>query len=252
MNIYSNNANCDIYIGTGAGCKLDKDLKEAKKSIKIVSPYISLEKLKELISYKEKGVDIHLFTLRNSLNKLNDDFLRKILIQERTTDIKAENNRQKQKKRLKIIKILLFVSIVFVSMLIYLTNSVLNLFLVTPIFLLYLYMKKIKNKIRITQIFSYKYTNLFDINVYSDKNNLNGNTFIHAKIYIIDEKIVYLGSLNFSNNGFSLSMETRIRTTDKNVSEKVLDTFAKLINDPQIACADMFYLKRRLYKEPIN
>ena len=37
--MFYNGANCDIYIGKGAGKKLLNDIRNAQKSIKIVSPY---------------------------------------------------------------------------------------------------------------------------------------------------------------------------------------------------------------------
>lgn len=39
-----NQANCDIYIGKDAGKKRLKDIRNASKSIKVVSPYYCISK----------------------------------------------------------------------------------------------------------------------------------------------------------------------------------------------------------------
>lgn len=47
--MWYNNANCDLYIGKGAGKKLIKDMHDAESEVKIVSPYLSPSLVKELI-----------------------------------------------------------------------------------------------------------------------------------------------------------------------------------------------------------
>ena len=42
MRTFFNGANCDIYIGQGAGKKLLDDITNAKRSVKIVSPFYLL------------------------------------------------------------------------------------------------------------------------------------------------------------------------------------------------------------------
>ncbi len=50
-------------------------------------------------------------------------------------------------------------------------------------------------------------------------NNTNKVDFLHAKFYVIDNKVVYLGSLNYTNNGFNNSIETTVRIEDENIAE---------------------------------
>lgn len=62
MGTYFNGANCDIYIGKGAGKMLINDIQSAKKSIKIVSPYLSPFLVKELIDLQKKDIEVLLIT----------------------------------------------------------------------------------------------------------------------------------------------------------------------------------------------
>ena len=51
-----------IYIGREAGKEIHQAIKNAKKSVKIVSPYLSPDYLKDLVSLHKKGVKITLIT----------------------------------------------------------------------------------------------------------------------------------------------------------------------------------------------
>ena len=51
-----------IYIGRGAGAELLHTIKNAKHSVKIVSPYLSAAYVQELIHLCKKGIDVTLIT----------------------------------------------------------------------------------------------------------------------------------------------------------------------------------------------
>ncbi len=56
--MFYNGAKCDIYIGKGAGKKLLLDIRNARKSIKIVSPYLSPFFISELISIRKRDLEV--------------------------------------------------------------------------------------------------------------------------------------------------------------------------------------------------
>lgn len=60
--MYYNNANCDLYIGTGAGKKLLHDIGQAQHSVKIMSPFVNPDLTADLIALQERGVAIRLIT----------------------------------------------------------------------------------------------------------------------------------------------------------------------------------------------
>ena len=63
--MFYNGANCDLYIGKGSGKKILKDLDNATKSVKIISPYLSPWLIKKLIDLNFKGIHIDLITSDN-------------------------------------------------------------------------------------------------------------------------------------------------------------------------------------------
>ena len=63
-----------IYIGKEAGKEILSEIKNAKKSVKIVSPYTSPDYIKELISLHKKGVDVTLITCDKITESSYSDF----------------------------------------------------------------------------------------------------------------------------------------------------------------------------------
>jgi phosphatidylserine/phosphatidylglycerophosphate/cardiolipin synthase-like enzyme len=78
------------------------------------------------------------------------------------------------------------------------------------------------------------------------------DTFIHGKIYLIDDQIAYLGSLNFTESGTKYNYETRIRTTDPNAIKEIKEEFHQLMNYSDLPEWDIQYWGKLLYQEPIN
>ena len=253
--MYYNDAKCDIYIGKGAGSKLMKDIEQAKQSVKIVSPYISNGMLSKLIKLKtEKNIGIELITLDDEIYKIfrvDQDALRNLFIQECEVDI------QTQKKCATWIKISkglfagVIVSIILATLLLaYNTN--LSIFLaILPTTILLLSYIILKAYIRKKKIFNYKYSTLFPLKLNTSNNKYN-NTFIHSKIYIIDDPIAYLGSLNFTEYGMRSNCEARIRTEDDKAVKEIIRLFDELLNDSPMSDYSITGWGKRLYKEPIN
>ena len=72
MNTSINVTNCEIYIGQDAGKKVFNDIKNAKKTLKIVSPYLSSSYVNELVSLHNKNVDVQLITTDKIKDKIKD------------------------------------------------------------------------------------------------------------------------------------------------------------------------------------
>lgn len=76
------------------------------------------------------------------------------------------------------------------------------------------------------------------------------NTFTHSKIYIIDSKIAYLGSLNFTENGFTDNFETRIRLTQLDKIEELASFYHDTFHDEySLKSHDLRLLGQQVYTE---
>ena len=256
MGTFFNGAHCDIYIGKGAGKKLLEDINNAKRTVKIISPYLSPFLIKELIYLYTKGISIHLITT-DTIEDFYGSYeknIHKLIRQHQIKDVEAEKTRNKW---IDIKKILLYCIIgltITLLMSVYFYRDIKLLYGIIPILLLILFRNFYKNKIKNYRIFNYKYSQLFPFKVFvsPDKVDTYKNTFIHGKIYIIDDEIVYMGSLNFTGSGTKENYETRIRTTDNNAVIKIVEEFNDLFYHSGLPERDIQYWGKELYNEPIN
>lgn len=251
MSSYKNNVSCDLYIGSGAGSKFLKELNNAQESIKIVSPYLSPSFVQELIKLHEKNIYVQLVT-EDKIEDFYGDYERvahKLIIQLQKTN---EENFQKKSKLEKYSKILSIFSVFVLALTggayYYLQEKL--IFFAIPIVMLMLivswYLKKRAEK---TVVYTYDYHQLFPFRVYKSRRD----NFIHSKIYIIDDKIAYLGSLNFTFSASKTNHETRIRTEDKDGLKIILEAFNNLMNNTEKRHSkDMQEWGKELYDEPIN
>lgn len=253
MGMFYNNANCDIYIGKGAGKKLMDDMQNARKSIKIISPFLSPFLIKELINSKNRGIDIQLITVDGIEDYRDSSNIYKLIRQHRRTDEEAQNKRNKWKKVANILLVgIILLTIITFTLFIYLKdiNMLFGLIpVLTMLLVFYIYRKNIDKK----RIYYYSYSQLFPFKVYmSPEKHPHSDTFIHGKVYIIDDAIVYLGSLNFTASGTKYNYETRIRTMNKETVSKIRDEFYELFHYSRIPEIDIQIWGSSLYKEPIN
>lgn len=249
-------ANCDIYIGKGAGEKLLDEIKNAKHSVKITSPYLSPSLVKELINLNSLEKNIHLITtdtIEDYINSYGKN-INRLIKQHQIKDEEAEKNRNKW---IDTSNFILFGIIGFSLTLLltaYFYRELKLLYGIIPIVLATLVFKFYQNKIKQKRIYNYHYSQLFPFKVFisSKNNNTYKNRFIHAKIYIIDDEIVYMGSLNFTKSGIEDNYETQIRTTDPVAVTKISDEFNNLFHHSGLPERDIQQWGKTLYHEFIN
>ncbi|MCF6346993.1 MAG: phospholipase D family protein [Flavobacteriaceae bacterium] len=255
MGMFHNNVNCDIYIGKGAGKKLMHDIDNAQHSVKILSPFLSPFLVKKLIDLHHKGVSVQLITT-DTIEDFYGDRKRNVheLISQHThVDREARALRNKWKK---IRRVLYWLAISLTAGMIYLVyqyNDVRTYGLIIPIILLFLGVQVLRSKIQKKGIFSYTYKQLFPFKVVisPDKFDYDG-MYLHSKIYIIDDRIAYLGSLNFTGSGTKKNYETRIRLSSSEVVQKIVEEFNHLLLNEQLPELSIQDWGQQLYKEPIN
>lgn len=253
--MFYNNAVCDIYIGKSAGAKLLQDIRNAKRNIKIVSPYLSPSLIKELIFLHNKGINISLITSDEIEDFYGyDKNITKLIVQKRHTDEKAKQSRD---SLISLSGTLLFaiigLALVLVPLIFLLKEWKLAYGFILVIVLFFVrdfIVRQIKNK----RIYHYTYKQLFPFKVFISPNNGNSfnKTFIHSKIYVIDDEIAYMGSLNFTAKGIKDNHETRIRTTDPNAVAGIVDEVNQIFFNSNLAERDLQFWGSQLYPEPIN
>ncbi|MBT4647826.1 NgoFVII family restriction endonuclease, partial [archaeon] len=109
----------------------------------------------------------------------------------------------------------------------------------------------------------YSYYTIFDrLRVYHyddiDYETKKKTFLIHSKIYVIDNKVAYLGSLNFTYNGLVQSYESGIKIKDKDAIKKISKEIDLLFqgrintNGKEMFFRDINEWGKSLYDEPNN
>ncbi len=215
---------CDIYIGTDAGIRVLEDIESAESSVRIVSPYLSSGMVDKLMQLYRRGVSVELLTMAESKDALRPHMDELFIRPKRRIGGMFRGIMVCTWVLLPVVVIGailqllrhnagLFKGITLPGWIDKISGE--SLLVVAGALLLYILLYKLC--LRITRnLPAFQYTLLFPIRVFKPK----GRALVHSKVYIIDNRIIYLGSLNFSRNGMEKSFETHMRSEDMELIEK--------------------------------
>ena len=217
----------EIYLGIGMGKGLKKIINNAKESVEIVSPYTSADFLRDLVKLSEKGVKISLITNDEIRESSFSDFKISDIIKTKQID---DEEIKKAKKGGVIISSLTIIVSVFMTI-----SSLLASFLFYPSMILlalsiisltyYLAKKHYKDE----------YYSIFRLKVFkSISEDMRSTMLVHSKIFIIDNKVAFLGSMNFTYSGFRTHYESLIKITDKTAIESLTQEVERLFQTDEL------------------
>jgi len=237
MKTYSNHNK--IYIGREHGLQILKAIKNAKKSVKIVSPYLSPSYLEKLVKLNKKGVQITLIT-SDELEQgrgAYSDFKNSDVIKRKK--IKIQGAKDKKRKGI-------FISIgILMASSLFLMFSLLSLFFISAVIgigvLIYSYS---------TKFYSYEYYSLFKLKIFDSTSGKKpySTNLIHSKIFIIDEETAFLGSANFTYSGFKTHYETVIKVEDKKAIKDISREIENLFNSKELRAKSIEELGKEIYE----
>jgi phosphatidylserine/phosphatidylglycerophosphate/cardiolipin synthase-like enzyme len=213
-----------ISLGRGKGMEILKAIKNAKSSVKIVSPYLSPDYIKELIKLHNKNVQITLITCDNLETNRWSDFKHSDIINR--TKIENTKSRKLKKKLLVISLIFLLISIIsfFLSVILPILLY-LSVFLIVVMLLVLAFVYILKDD-------SYEYHPIFRLKVFDSKSGINSQStnLIHSKIFLIDENVLFLGSANFTYSAFNTHYETVMQIQDTQAIADISNEIENLFN----------------------
>lgn len=219
-----------IYIGTKAGTDIMKEIKNAKKSVKIVSPYLSPAYIQELVNLNKQGKDITLITSDNIIGRESpySDFKVSDLVKTKRTHDKTADKKRKLLTKLSLITTLISfflgsLSIIFV----YILYPAIILFILGLVILLSSYLD---------DTYKINFEPIFRIKVFDSKSGKNQQStqLIHSKIFVIDENQAFLGSVNFTYSGFNTHYETAIKINDQKAVSNISQEVENLYNSNEL------------------
>lgn len=199
----------DVFVGTSAGSPLYHDIKEAKRSVRVVSPYLGDHLVEVLLGCQQHGVDVRAIVSNDFGNAR--DLARLLVVQ--TTQLDSDRQRLSRYGSLfgvftlPVALGLLSWGIVERSGGVVAAAVLLGLLA----FLLVLFFQQLA-----IYVYSYSYR-LEGLRVvpsprcypYGTKDS--APPFVHAKLYVIDDRVAYLGSANFTRSGLFDNLEAMVR-----------------------------------------
>lgn len=260
--MYTSSNDSEIYIGRNAGKDLYAALAKAKSSIKVLSPYLTASLVSELVRLQKEGIDVMLITSDN-IEDYKPNQKKESILYEVVTQVRKTNKTQKAKRMmyqtttmlLYILTGLLVLSAI-AAFLFYEGKETLAYSMLGSSLLSGSLSQVIKSKIKGIRIYRYNYQTVFPIKVYYSPYNRDvehkNKFFIHSKVYIIDEKVAYLGSLNFTRSGLTSNYETSIKVRDKKAVYEIEKEYEKLFHTDELQGVDFDLVGRKIYKERVN
>lgn len=244
----------EVYVGQSSGKQIHTDIVNASHEVLIISPYIDRTRLDDLIDLNNRGIKVRLAfsDLRKEQEK---DVLKKLISQFEFVDI--ERGAELKKKADSYQYILLLLIGLMAALLVFSvvktldSNAVNYTFLLgLPLLLGFFIVRRKKEEVENTDLSYFEYKRNIDFKYLRNSSWENDSMFIHSKIYIIDRKIAYLGSVNFTSNGFSSNFETRIRIVHRQKVDELVSFVNSIFDDDHSFRAhDVSYLGRKVYGE---
>lgn len=245
----------EVYVGQSSGKQLNEDISNAKKEILIISPYIDETKLDELITLKNKGINVRL-AFSDLRNEQKSNILRKLIHQQKDVNEKLKEKVNKNRNIFSLLStstlvigivLLLFLMLTFEDLN---TRNIITFTIGIGCFFVFYKLYRKKQKIEKTPVYRYEYFEKINFKFLRNNFQSDKKMFIHSKIYVIDRKIAYLGSLNFTNNGFTSNFETRIRITQSEKINDLVEFIHNIFDDNHnFKSHEIWFLGKQVYSE---
>ncbi len=250
-----------IHMGTTAGKQLLDDIHSAQQEVTVISPVLNEEQMKLLLKLHQKNIRITLITTicHNMIGNLEGyDFRVELIKQFKRRDPDAEQKKESLKGLITFLYITLIVFLVVgvYTYFYYYPYAQVSMAILSTLTLIVLCAAVAE--LRNTSIYRYSYKTIFPLKIFIDPGNKkirnSSKHFIHAKAFIIDQKIAYLGSADFTLSSLSSNYESIIRTEDPDAIQGLLSEVKRLYNS---SSDDMDFVNidawgKMIYDEPLK
>lgn len=199
----------DVFVGTGAGSPIYHDIREAQRSVRVISPYLGDHLAEVLLACQERGVAVTAIVSNDGGNAR--DLARQLVVQ----DVQLDADRQRLSRYGTIFSVVaLLVAIALLARAMVARSfptaaSSLLLGLLAILALLFFQRLAI-------YLYTYRYR-LRGLRVvpsprcYPFAARDACPPFVHAKVYVVDDRVAYVGSANFTTSGLFDNLEAMVR-----------------------------------------
>lgn len=250
--------NVKICIGTKAGRPIKEALENAKESIDVITPYMTMDHLNILVRKQAAGVAVNLVTSSDCAVKRDEGLAiaRSLVEQHREVNRKA----RKQKLLFLMYALCFFLTACglayghwtkLIPAQIPGVPAQVPAFLVLALFCLlgtFLYAAGASN----VRTFLYSYSPRFNFAMYRPwrPGNGGGGMLVHAKIFVIDSQEVYFGSVNLTAAGFAHNCEICAGFRDPQAGADLSREIRHMIAEPWNQVKPYAQIGKEAYTEP--
>ena len=259
--------NVEFSFGKGIGSKIYDAINNAKHSVFVLTPYISQGYIDFLLLKKQDGINVSLVTTTEAQKGKMDEIYQKIVLQHRVTDEKKMAFKKKAKRWCLLSGLGSFLvglvdlfwydfhnkfHSVYKELKGFLhDDSVLIFITVGVLFLSFVYYKRFYR----IKVFSYFYSTQFPFvvvpSIYSD--NIRSFTpmldsFVHAKVYVVDNRDIYIGSANLNKGGLRHNIESFVKISHQDTVKEIIAEINKYL-DTHCRPIDINHLGACVYHE---
>lgn len=248
-----------VHMGLRAGRELMEGISRARQELLVLSPSLTTAQLRLLIGMHEQGVRVKLITTISDGNIGNVegyDYRNELIRQHQQKDKQAEQKKASLWELMKFLAIalLVFVAGGIVTFFYYYTYAQWIMLGLVVLTLLLLYATA--TEYASTRVCRYTYKTIFPIRVFIHPANRKirnaSKHFVHAKLFIVDREVAYLGSANFTCASLQHNYESIVRTEDPLAIRELLAEVQKLFSsdDGALDFVDIEAWGRMIYDEP--
>lgn len=245
----------EMFAGKNAGKRVLKDLFAAENEVTVISPIIDEIRVSDLFVLARKGIKVNLaFDTLHARGR--DNILKKLITQEVETDMEATLDKISKKRWLNLFVIVF--ALIGISGLGYCAydfnqnpeNGINFVHIGIGIigFLIAMVLEVFRQLVVRKKVNNYTYSERINFKYF--KENLREN-YLTARLIIIDKKVAYLTSMDFTRESYEDRHEhwTRFTNTAKIAELKSL-TDGVFASDNKLNTHQISWLAQKLYKEP--
>lgn len=249
LNTCSTSGHATVILGTSVGSQLYRELLAAKSSVRVLSPYVKAHLVECLLQLHQRGVAVTLLTSEDATKRR--DVATLLVRQEKSWD----------PVRVKRSQLGLVLSVLLTILALGLTWHGYSrdigplkhaYFGIPPLVVAALYFATMR-----LNLYSYSFS-LPKLRVFASRYTLRKDAdrtrslTPHAKVYIIDDGIAYVGSVNLTQEGFFDNLEVLVRIETPRAVTDLARYLDDLLVDGRWMSYDPAGWGKTLYSEPLR
>ncbi len=234
----------DVYLGKDAGKPILAALKNAKGSIRVMSPYLGAALVDVLLAKAAEGLSVRLLT-SSEFEERGEASARRLIVQKRRARPVA--------RAFRALGSFLALAVLAASLAAWGYGSWrgpeelrLAWMAAPPALLVFFLLRRLR-------VSSYSYEPRIPMACVVSPNTDGrgpGRFLLHAKLYVIDEEIAFLGSVNFTRAGFSANYESRVAVRDPEAVFQLADEFDRMFASQEAQYRAIADIGRMVFEEP--